>query len=193
MHVASLPLNEIEPFLSIDDSLLEDLEPRLFAPPTRLSELLGRQNTALLQELARLVVKLNVGSPGPAIVVSANPLRVVCYGAQIDKCILLEFAERPPCAARLEVGARLLCINEYDDVPAGDAMGEKGPQSWRNFAPLIAEFVSSEAYRIAELHHQIPDEHWERCEALAPKFAEHGVLPRDGRPSKCGFPAGRSA
>ena len=180
-----------EPFLSIDDSLLNELEPQFFKTPSLMSELLGRQDRRQLTELAKLMYHMSVGSPGPAIFISHAPFRVLCYAKQIDKCLCLEFSKAPACAAELEIGARLLCVNQFDNVPVDDLVGGSGPEEWKNFAPLVADLLSNESYRIAEILAEIPEADWERCDALSETYFARGVLPRKGTPSQCGFPRAR--
>ena len=135
------------------------------------------------------------GDSRAAMVINLDPLIVAAYTDEIDCVALLEFPSPPNLVERhnLEVGSRLLSVNRYENEKM---MGEDlfpGPantQRWKNFGPIIAEFVSKDFDRINERKQKISEEEWKKCWEMGLSYwQEHPSWAREGDPTFSNYPS----
>lgn len=143
-----------------------------------------------LQGFAR---RLWRGDSRAAVVVSVAPLLVAAYTDELDCVALLRFPEELVAAYGLEVGSRLLAVNGYLHGESVAPDLQEGPATfrrYRNFIPLIAEFLSDDGPRIEFRKAEISEAEWHRARELGEAYlARPEVRVRDGRPLYSWFPA----
>jgi hypothetical protein len=141
---------------------------------------------------------LRRGDCRAAVVVSASPLLIAAYAAELDCVALLSFPPQFAAKYDLKAGARMLAVNIYlewnffrpEDLNPGP--GQTG--KYRNFAPLIAEFLTDDAEVIKDKKAGITKAEWERADALGKEYLKrNGEKARDGRPLLCHLPAKEAA
>ena len=136
---------------------------------------------------------LDRGDSRAAVVVSTNPLRVAAYTDELDCVALLAFEDWLIDAYELAVGTRLLTCNTYFDGAGTAPDLERGPNAypnWANFQPMIANFLTDDAERVAERMAEIDEEEWARCLAMGEMALERlGTRARSGRPFDSRGPA----
>jgi hypothetical protein len=137
---------------------------------------------------------LRAGDPRAAIVISAAPLLVAAYAGELDCIALLRFDKKIARAYNLDAGNRLLAVNTYLEwnfwLPEDLQPGPRASGQYRNFAPLIAEFLSGDETAIRKRKSAIPAEEWTRAESLGRAYLnQFGEKARDGRPLLCHLPA----
>jgi len=140
---------------------------------------------------------LQLGDSRAAVVLSCAPLLVSAYTDELDCVAVLAFPQSFVEKYGLEVGSRLLTVNTYFRGTAVVSDLFPGPASYftfYNFNPMIAEFLSEDAQRIAERKAEIDEAEWERCLALGREYVQTrpGVV-RDGSPFKSALPARTNA
>jgi hypothetical protein len=183
-HPARVPLSHAK---------LRKLHPELYSP---LARWIYRRRTA--EWLTRIEEHLFYGDSRAAVVVSTAPLIVAAYTDEIDCVALLRFDDSLASEYALEVGSRLVTANIYDYledkgyesdlIPGPATTGRYG-----NFVPLIADFLTDDADRLAERKAEISAEEWLRTETLGQTYlTENFARPRDGRPCWCYEPAAKS-
>jgi hypothetical protein len=137
---------------------------------------------------------LQRGECGAAVVVSESPLLVAAYAGEIDCVAMLRFADRLAAEYGLRSGSRLLAVNiylEWNFFPPEDL--KPGPRStgkFRNFAPMIADFLIEDPSLAEEKKAVVSKAEWDRAESMAREYME--LFPgraRDGRPLLCHLPA----
>jgi len=93
----------------------------------------------------------------------------------------------------LKTGSRLLAVNIYLEwnffLPEDLNPGPRQTGKYRNFAPLIADFLIDEEI-INVRKAEITEDGWRRAEALGTEYLkQNGEKARDGRPLLCHLPA----
>jgi hypothetical protein len=135
------------------------------------------------------------GDSRAAVVVSTKPLLVAAYTDEIDCVALLRFRNRLVSEYDLEVGSRLVTVNLYEYMQEGtyetDLLpGPRARVSYRNFTPLIADFLTDDFEQLAKRKDQISEDEWKRTEEMGQLYLEEAFAqPRDGRPFWCSYPA----
>lgn len=147
--------------------------------------------------MARFLVadQLVHGDSRAALVVSLEPvLLVAAYTDELDCVAMLRFPSKLVGLHSLQVGQRLLTVNRYwgPSQPVAPDL-EHGPASlhnYRNFQPLIANFLAQDSHWLAKRTAEIEDAEWQRTVELSQSYlARFGTVARDGRPWHCGQPA----
>jgi hypothetical protein len=116
--------------------------------------------------------------------------------------VLLRFPSSYAARYGLEVGSQLLAVNLYQDVKAKngarlyavDIVPGPNRKAWSSFSPLIAELVSDDEARIAEIKATMPAEDWLTCATRARAHIDRLGIEhaRSGEPMAAGFPVRRS-
>ena len=138
--------------------------------------------------LTRIEEQLWHGDTRAAIVVKTDPLLVAAYTDELDCVAILHFNEALVSRYNLEIGSRLLTVNIYDYMDDGSYESDltPGPRAsglYRNFTPLIADFLTDDLSRVAKRKAQIREDEWRRTEVLGQSYlSEKHARPRDGRP-----------
>ncbi len=141
---------------------------------------------------------LRQGDCEAAVVVSASPLLITAYAGELDCVASLGFASQFATKYGLKIGSRLLAVNIYLEwnffLPEDLSPGPEQTGRYRNFAPLIADFLTDDAELIEEKKAVITEAEWRRAEDLGDEFLKrNGEKARDGRPLLCHLPAKRAA
>jgi hypothetical protein len=136
---------------------------------------------------------LEQGDSRAAVVVSVAPLVVAAYTDELDAVALLTFPERLVADHGLKVGKKLLTVNLYasGQGTATDLVrGEAGDGTFRDFTPLIADFLTADPKRVTERKAKIDLREWQRTFSLGREAMSRarGRF-RDGRPPNSGRPA----
>lgn len=136
-----------------------------------------------------------------AVVMSVEPLIVAAYADDLDGVVLLRFPSSYAARYGLEVGSQLLAVNLYQEVKAKngarlyavDIVPGPNRQAWSSFSPLIAELVSDDEARIAEIKATMPAKDWLTCATRARAHIDRlGIAhARSGEPMAAGFPVRR--
>lgn len=137
---------------------------------------------------------LQRGDCEAAVVVSDSPLLIAAYAGEIDCVALLRFPGQFTAKYDLKIGSRLLAINIYLEwnffLPEDLNPGPRQTGKYRNFAPLIAEFLTDDAEIIKDRKAEITQAEWQRAEAFGKEYLkQNGEKARDGRPLLCHLPA----
>ncbi len=137
---------------------------------------------------------LRRGDCRAAVVVSVSPLLIAAYARELDCIALLSFPGQFVTKYDLKPGSRLLAVNIYLEwnffLPEDLNFGPRQTGKYRNFAPLIAEFLTDDAEVVEEKKAEIAKAEWERAEALSKEYLkQNGEKARDGRPLLCHLPA----
>jgi hypothetical protein len=186
--------------LTLSHLKLKALQPELYAPRSWRKFLreegyhLSSPNEDADHWKEYVAENLRRGDCDAAVVVSDNPFRVAAYARELDCVALLSFSGQLASKYNLPVGSRLLAVNIYlewnfflpEDLHPGP--GQTG--KYRNFAPLIAEFLTDDAELIRQKKSEIADAEWRHAEALGGEYLkQEGGKARDGRPLLCHLPA----
>lgn len=118
---------------------------------------------------------LSFGDSRAAVVVSVKPLVVAAYTDEMDCVVLLQFPQVLVARYQLKTGSRLLTINTYarkggrgpDIVP-----GPNGRDTWINFDPQIADFLTDDLEVVEARKAQIGIDEWRRAEAMGRRKLE---------------------
>jgi len=137
---------------------------------------------------------LRQGGCGAAVVVSATPLLIAAYSGEIDCVALLRFSDQFAAKYDLRTGARLLAVNIHLEwnffLPEDLNPGPRQTGKYRNFAPLIVEFLTDDAEVANQKKAEIAEAEWRRAEAIGKEYLnQNGEKARDGRPLLCHLPA----
>ncbi|MGE0129947.1 MAG: hypothetical protein AB7U82_17835 [Blastocatellales bacterium] len=141
-----------------------------------------------------VVENLRRGDCRAAIVVSAAPLLIAAYSNELDCVALLRFSDQFAAKYDLKTRSRLLAVNIHLEwnffLPEDLNPGPRQTGKYRNFAPLIAEFLTDGAEVVKDKKAEITKAEWERAEALGKEYLkQNGEKARDGRPLLCHLPA----
>ena len=147
-------------------AMVRELAPRLFLAPGRVGSWVSWLFGMMLMRRAALKMHLRYGDARAAVCVSAKPLIVAAYSDDFDGVVMLQF---PPLLGeryKLKPGSTLITINTYDLTghPRKDIVhsGERHPP-FTDFTPVIADFVTDDRARLAELKKTISKTEWNRC------------------------------
>lgn len=177
--------------LTLSDAGLRHLRPDLYGIGRRLREAVGL-DFPLRRHVAE---QLDDGDANAAVVVSARPLVVAAYAPLFGRVAMLAFPEKFDLANSygLREGSRLVTANGYGREPEPDAdlfLPRDHSSQWTGLQPLIADFVTDDETRLAELKAEIPEAEWRRAARLGEAYrARFPDRARDGRPIHCLIPA----
>lgn len=186
--------------LALSLEKLRSLQPELFAPRSWTKFLrengyrLGALNEDVEYWKRQFAEHLRAGVAEAAIVAAASPLMIAAYAGELDCIAMLRFEGRFAQRNPLNVGSRLLSVNNYLEwnfwLPEDLAPGPRASGKYRNFAPLIADFLVDDAGTVERLKAAIPERLWKRAESLGREYLlASGEKARDGRPLLCHLPA----
>lgn len=139
---------------------------------------------------------LRQGDHGAAVVISAAPLLVAAYSRELDCVALLRFSDQFATKYDLKSGVRLLAVNIHLGwnffLPEDLKPGPRQTGKCRNFAPLIAEFLTGDDEAVKKKKSEIAEAEWRRAESFGKEYLkQNGEKARDGRPLLCHLPAKR--
>ena len=141
----------------------------------------------------RLGRHLREGDARAAVVVTTAPLIVAAYTDELDAVALLAFPDDLARQYSLRPGSRLLTINSYqigEDIESDLVLGAGNSGNYRNFMPVIGDFVSANVPRLTKRKSEIAEGEWQRTIDLANEAMNRARgRYRDGRPPNCGKPA----
>ncbi|MDX2031765.1 MAG: hypothetical protein SF339_13915 [Blastocatellia bacterium] len=186
--------------LALSLEKLRALQPELFAPRswTKFLRENGYRLGALNEDVEfwkrQFAEHLRGGVAEAAVVASAAPLLIAAYAGELDCIAMLRFEGRFAQRNPLRVGTRLLSSTNYLEwnfwLPEDLRPGPRASGKYRNFAPLIADFLTEDAGSVERLKTEIPERLWKRVESLGREYlAANGEKARDGRPLLCHLPA----
>ncbi len=186
--------------LTLSDEKLKAVEPELFSARSWNKFLrengyrLGEPNETTEYWKDYIAEYLRCGDARAAVVVSAAPLLVAAYAGELDCVAMLRFDKKIARIHGLGAGSRLLAINTYLEwnfwLPEDLKLGPRDSGKYRNFAPLIAEFLSSDDAAIQQQKAAIDADEWNRAQDLGREYLDQfGEKARDGRPLLCHLPA----
>jgi hypothetical protein len=188
--------------LMVSEAKLRELEPGLFTARTYKCCATCDVDHPAADMREKLGEHLEHGCCCAAVVMSVEPLIVAAYADDLDGVVLLRFPSRYAARYGLEVGSQLLSINLYQEVKAKngarlyavDIVPGPGRKAWSSFSPLIAELVSDDAARIAEIKATMPAQDWLTCATRARAHIDRLGIEhaRSGEPMAAGFPVRRS-
>lgn len=173
--------------LALADDRLRLLRPDLYRPAQRLREAVGLS----FPWRRHVAEQLRHGDANAAVVVAVAPLRVAAYADEFDRVVLLAFDDEFGLVEDfgLQVGSALVTANLYGNEPVPDAdlfLHADHPSSWTGLQPLIADFVTDDEDRLADLRAQIPEAEYRRARRLGQDYLRRFPhLARDGRPCRC--------
>jgi len=147
------------------------------------------------QVLESLACQLWQGDANPAMVVSADPLILAAYTPDIDNVMLLRLPESTARDLNISMkpGTKLVTCNTYGNLSPELCDISPGPQAsgaWTNCNCLIADLISDDAARLAELKESFSIAAWRQCETLAANRLRQQHPCRDGRPNYSWIPIG---
>lgn len=156
---------------------------------------------------------LRYGLAEAALVVRVDPLIIACYTHEIDAIALLAFfdeiAPHPKYGKfypdnlsseltrrhDLKKASRLLSVNTFASMKDNEGYeadlrpGPKARGVWGNFAPYIADFLTSDRRSVEERKGEVEAWEWQRCQELSEEYWDHiekgRATPRDGRLMTC--------
>ncbi|MHB9108076.1 MAG: hypothetical protein ACYDCO_13540 [Armatimonadota bacterium] len=169
-----LTLNKLKSFQAELD-FLDRICMRFLLPPARLDE------------------HLQLGDSRAALVMRVVPdILVAAYSDELDCVAMLKFPQFVKRFFTIKQGTRLLTVNTYfwgTEVVQDLRAGPQYLHRYRNFYPIIAEFLSNNITRIEERKRKIAEDEWERTEELAWQvLAMPGFTPRNGSPYRSFHP-----
>lgn len=145
---------------------VRELAPRLYLSPGRVGSWVSWLVGLMLTRRAALKMHLRYGDARAAVCVSARPLIIAAYSDDFDGVVLLQFPPALGDRYKLKAGATLITVNTYDlaGKPRNDIVlaGER-TTPFTDFTPVIADFVTDDRERLAELKKTISKEEWKRC------------------------------
>ncbi|MGH9832583.1 MAG: hypothetical protein ACREBD_37905 [Blastocatellia bacterium] len=188
------------PTLTLSHRKLKALEPELYS--SRSWQKFLRENGYRLASPTEdadhwksyVEENLRRGDCRAAVVVSTSPLLIAAYAGELDCIAMLRFTDQLVPKHGLSVGTQLLAVNLYLEwnffLPEDLNPGSRQTGKYRNFAPMIADFLTDEVNLVEEKKAGIAKAEWRRAEALGREYLKrHGEKARDGRPLLCHLPA----
>ncbi|MHB1342085.1 MAG: hypothetical protein ACYC77_09735 [Coriobacteriia bacterium] len=173
--------------LTLSHEMMREFHPELYHEYKGFSYYLSRDAREQRFWNRRHEEHLAHGDCQPAVVMATDPLLAVAvYSDELDCVAMLTFPRFVIEKIRLQVGSRLLAVLLYssdgelakDLVPGPGSFGQ-----FKNYVPLIADFLTTERALVEARKSHIPDEAWERVETLGAEYIkQHGFKVRDGRP-----------
>ena len=141
---------------------------------------------------------LRLGDSRAAIVMKTHPfLLVAVYSDELDAVAMLRFETRYVALYNLKKMSRLLTVNTYtkkDDVKvvADLELGSKELGLYKNFRPLIADFLSDDMGKILKRKNGIHAKEWLRTQFLAEQYIKkNGYQGRNGSPYLSNIPSNK--
>lgn len=136
---------------------------------------------------------LQGGDSRAAVVVAIEPsLVVAAYTDELDCVALLEFPSEFVGQYNLKVTSRLLTVNTYVrgfGVASDLVSGPESYKRYRNFFPLIAEFLSSDIHAIEARKASIEESEWALALQQGNQALARNTPPRNGSPYRSKKPA----
>lgn len=135
--------------------------------------------------------QLMYGDSCAAIVLSTELLLIAAYSDDIDCVTVLYFPQELVKDYELATGMRLLTVNTYgEDIAPDLTPGPHALSEWKQFHPLIAEFLTDDQQRLAQRKAEISEEKWQRVYDLGQDYLrKHPGMARIGRPLESFLPA----
>jgi len=134
----------------------------------------------------RLGEHLMMADARAAVVAATNPLLIAAYTDELDCVAMLKFPDSLALEYKLTPGMRMLTVNSYRGGVFVSTDLEPGPSKidrWKNFHPVIAEFIAQDLKRVAKTHDSIDEQEWDRCARLAFEYLQRPKLKvRHGSP-----------
>ena len=188
------------PTLTLSQRKLKALEPELYSSRSWQKFLrengyrLAAPNEDASHWKSYVEENLRRGDFRAAVVVSASPLLIATYASELDCIAMLRFTDQLVPKYDLSDGTQLLAVNLYLEwnffLPEDLNPGPRQTGKYRNFAPMIADFLTDDANLVEEKKAGIAKAEWRRAEALGREYLKwHGERARDGRPLLCHLPA----
>jgi len=179
--------------VKLSHAKLKQLCPEYYSSPLSpvawLDSLIGTRASKIFGVAQHLLV----GDSRAAIVVSVSPSIIAAYSDEFDCVALLKFSDIITSMYNLHLNKRLLTVNCYGRGAKVVSDLQNGPLAknrWTNFRPIIAEFLSDDLGQISKLKNEIHETEWDRTTVLGhERLKASGGKTRDGRPSRCGYPA----
>lgn len=145
------------------------------------------------QVMESLASHLWRGDANPAMVVKTNPLTVAAYSPDIDNVMLLRLPESTPRDLDIDLkpGTRLVTCNTYGTAAAELCDISPGPNAsgaWTNCNCVIADLITDDLTRLAELKSSFSEDAWRKCERHAANRLGQQHPCRDGRPNYSWIP-----
>lgn len=128
---------------------------------------------------------LKYGDTQPALVVSANPLRIAAYSDELDAVVMLRFPEELARQYDLSEGTRLTTANvylyEYGPYGKDYFPGAGFTHQFADFVPVVQLFLGKNDEKIRSKVNLFDAATWEKVAGLAEEYqAEHPGMERDG-------------
>ena len=128
---------------------------------------------------------LKYGDTQPALVVSANPLRIAAYSDELDAVVMLRFPEELARQYDLSEGTRLTTSNvyfyEYGRYGKDYFPGEECTHQYADFMPVVQLFLGKNDEYIRSKTNLFDTEKWQKVARLAEEYlTEHPGMERDG-------------
>lgn len=179
--------------LQVSGESLRRLSPELYAPrgTIEFQRVLALNAGSPSDHLREIRNHLAGGDCRAALVMQTSPLFVAAYTDELDCVVLLEFPDFLVEDYELSEGTRLLTVNMYFDrgsfgMASDLRAGPHDTKRFGNFRPFIAEFLSEDTEQIGLTKLNIPEEEWERTEALGrAALQDKKRKPRLGHPLYC--------
>ena len=163
---------------------VREFAPRLYLSPGRLGSWVSWLFGMMLMRRAALKMHMRYGDARAAVCVVVKPLIVAAYSDDFDGVVLLQFSPELAQRYKLKAGSTLVTVNTYDleGKPRNDiVLAGKLNTPFTNFTPVIADFVTDDRERIAELKKTISKEEWSRCYQIGARaMKQPKTLFRDG-------------
>ena len=186
--------------LTISHAKLKALQPELYSPRSWRKFLredgyhLSSANEDAEYWKEYIAENLHRGDYDAAVVVAKDPLQIAAFARELDCVVMLRFSGQFASKYDLQIGARLLAVNIYLEwnffLPEDLHPGPNQTGKYRNFAPLIADFLTDDVEIIHHTKAGISDAEWSRVEALGKEYLKQNEgKARDGRPLLCHLPA----
>ncbi|MGL4773005.1 MAG: hypothetical protein ACRC2K_05500 [Clostridium sp.] len=141
-----------------------------FYPEFKRNPLLNflRSNKNKKMYIEYLKEHLNYGDSQPAVVIAIDPLIVAAYSDEFDSVVLLSFSKSFSDAYNLQIGSKLLSVNLYNrnTTEKDITHGPKTYNRYKNFHPVIAEFISDEMDYIEIKKKQVLSHMWDYVYSL---------------------------
>lgn len=165
---------------------LKILHPEFYGFWTWFMKIINLEERTTMRDLFQsLSDHIMYGDSRAAIVIKENPLFIAAYSDDLDTVCILYFMPEIALTYNLREGDRLLSINTYDSEDSGNDLmiGKNANTPWKNFWPIIADFVSDDLMVIAERKRKISETEWNLAYKLGQTFFDNNYVYRDGRPA----------
>jgi hypothetical protein len=170
--------------VSLSRAKVRELAPRLYVSPGRIGSWISWLFGMMLTRRAALKMHMRYGDARAAVCVSVKPLIVAAYSDDFDGVVLLQFPQALAERYKLKAGSTLITVNTYDldGKGRGDIVRASAQETpFVDFMPVIADFVTDDRERIAELKKTISKQEWTRCYQIGARaMKQPKTLFRDG-------------